>query len=350
MGAVRRIVLLVALCVLAGTLAACGSSEKEASGGSAATETPAAEEAKKALKVALVLPGPANDGGFNEVAFNSLPLLKDKLGAETAFSESVAVPKFEQTYENYITQGFDVIVGQGFQFSDVANKLAPDNPDTSFLVNNSTTVDAGPNAAGLNLKVQDSAYMAGYVAALASKTKKVGAIGAMPFPPIVAQMEAYALGAKAADPAVEVKKSFLGSLTDVEKGKESARAMASGDVDVIFHVADAAGPGIIEAAKAAGIKAIGFTSDQNELAPDTVITSNLVNQAEAIHLAVKSIVDGSFKGGTIDYGLDSGVVNIAPIRGLPADQVSDIEAKVEKVREQILSGELNVPFIPKPTT
>ncbi len=328
MGAVRRIVPLVVVLALLCALAACGSSQ-DGSGSTSASNS-------REMSVALVLPGPANDGGFNEVAFKSLPVLRAKLGARTAFSESVAVPSFQQTFQSYITQGFKVVVGQGFQFSDVVNQLAPQNRSTYFLVNNTNLVKAQPNAAGLNPKVQDSAFLAGYVAGLATRTNKVGAIGAMPFPPIVADIEAYALGAKAANPHVVVQKTYLGSLTDVSKGKETAQAMASDKVDVIFHVADAAGPGIIEAAKAAGIKAIGFTSDQNALAPDTVITSMLVNQAQAIYLAVRSIADGSFKGGTIEYGLDSGVVGIAPVRALPADE--------------ILAGKRTIPFIPKPTS
>ncbi|MGN6187723.1 MAG: BMP family lipoprotein [Conexibacter sp.] len=346
MGAVRRIVPLIVVAVSMWALAACGGSQGGSTDGSGSTSTSGSGK----TSVALVLPGPANDGGFNEVAFESLPVLRAKLGAKTAYSESVAVPSFQQTFQNYITQGFKVIVGQGFQFSDLVNQLAPQNKSTYFLVNNTNLVKAAPNAAGLNPKVQDAAFLAGYAAGLATRTNKVGAIGAMPFPPIVADIEAYALGARAANPQVEVRKSYLGSLTDVEKGKETARAMASDHVDVIFHVADAAGPGIIEAAKAAGIKAIGFTSDQSKLAPDTVITSMLVDQARAIFLAVRSITDGSFKGGTIDYGLDSGVVGVAPIRALPAAEAASIQAKVDAVRKQILAGKRTVPFIPKPTS
>jgi len=345
MDAVRRLVLLVAVCALAVAIAACGSSNQGSSGGSSGGGASSAK-----TSVALVLPGPANDGGFNEVAYKSLPVLRAKLGAKTAFSESVPVPSFEQTFQNYINQGFKVIVGQGFQFSDAANKLAAENPHTYFVINNSTFVKPAANAAGLNLKLQEHGYLAGYVAGLVTRTNKVGAIGAMPFPPIVSDIEAFALGAKAANPNVEVKKAYLGSLTDVSKGKETAQAMASDKVDVIFHVADAAGPGIIEAAKAAGIKAIGFTSDQSAVAPDTVITSGLVDQAKAIYLTVKAIEDGTFKGGTIDYGLASGVVGLAPIRALPAAEAKAVQAKVDKVRQDIISGKLRVPFIPKPTS
>jgi basic membrane protein A len=342
MGAVRRIVPLVVVSALLCALAACGSSQN----GSGSTSASKSGQ----TSVALVLPGPANDGGFNEVAFKSLPVLRAKLGARTAFSESVPVTNFAQTYQDYITQGFKVVVGQGFQFSDTVNQLAPQNPKTFFVVNNSTFVKPAANAAGLNLKLQEHGYLAGYVAGLVTRTNVVGAIGGMPFPPIVSDLEAFALGAKAANPHVVVKKAYLGSLTDVSKGKETAGAMASDKVDVIFHVADAAGPGIIEAAKAAGIKAIGFTSDQNSLAPDTVITSGLVDQVKAIYLTVKSIADGTFRGGTIDYGLESGVIGLAPIRALPAAEAKDVQAKVDKVRQEIVAGKIRVPFIPKPTS
>jgi basic membrane protein A len=307
----------------------------------------AAQAQDEPLKVALVLPGSASDRGFNQSAFESLAELESRFGAETAYTENTPVPEFERAYRDYADQGYDVIIGQGFEFGDVTAAVAPDFPDTYFIVTNNPDV-AGPNMEGIQPLSHQSAYLAGVAAAMASESGKLGGIAGFEFPVIVAQMEAFRLGAQSVNPDADVRIAYLGSFEDVEKGKETARAMVSDGVDVIYHIADAAGVGVIEGAAEGGAKAIGWGKDQSDIAPDAVLTSQIVDQQEMIVEAVQAITDGTFTGEPVFYGLDTPVTGLAPITAVEDAKAAEIEAKVAEVRDQIIAGSLEVPFIPEP--
>ena len=330
--------------------AACGDDDdaattSEASGTTATTATTAAPA--DALRIALVLPGSANDGGFNQLAFESLALLEEEFGAETAFVESTPVNEYVKAYEDYANDGYDIVIGQGFQFGEVAAEVGPNYPDTLFLVTNNPAT-SGPNLQGLQPASQHAAYVAGVAAGHASESGKVGGIGGQPFPVVVAQIEAFRLGVLSVNPDADVTLTYLGSFDDVEKGKETARAMISDGVDVIYHIADSAGIGVIQATDEEGVLVIGWGVDQTELAPDAVLTSQIVDQRLLILEVVRTIVDGDFSGEQRFFGLDTPVLDMAPVRVVDADLAATIETAIDETTEGIIGGTIEVPFIAEP--
>ena len=341
-------VALLAACSGGGATTAPSAAPAESQAAATAAPVESVAPSAAALKVALILPGPASDKGFNQSAYEALAELQSKYGAETAYTESVAPNEFETAYRDYAGKGYDVIIGQGFEFGDVATKVAPDYPDVKFLVTNNPT-RAAANAEGLQPSSQDAAYLAGVVAGLATKSGKVGGIAGQQFPVIVAQMEAYKLGVLSVRPDASVTLTYLGTFDDVAKAKETAQAMISNGVDVIYHIADAAGVGVIQAADAGGILVIGWGKDQSELAPNAVVTSQIVDQKEMIVEAVGRIVDGKFAGEPQFFGLDTPVLGLAPIKAVDAAEAATIQAKVDEVKAAILSGAMKVPFITEPS-
>ena len=307
----------------------------------------AAAPAEEALRIALVLPGSANDKGFNQLAFESLPLLEAEFGAETAYVESTPVNEYVQAFEDFASDGYDIVIGQGFQFGEVATEVAPNFPDVIFLVPNQTNL-SGPNMQGIQPASHHAAYVAGVAAAMATESNQVGGIAGHAFPIIVAQMEAFALGVQSVNPDIDVTLTYLGTFDDVEAGKETARAMVSSGVDVVYHIADAAGVGVIQAAREEGVLAIGWGGDQTEIAPDTVLTSQLVNQTILMVESVRPVVDGTFDGQQRLMGLSTPVLGLAPIRVV--DNAAEIEAAVADIKAGIIDGSIEVPFIAEPSS
>jgi len=312
----------------------------------APTAAKAKEKTKEKFSVALVLPGSISDKGFNQSGYEGLQMIKNKLGVKTAFSENTPVTEFKQVYRNYADHGYNVIIGHGFEFGDVALKVAPDYPKTYFVVTSNPNA-AAPNVVSLQPKSEDAAYLAGVVAGLMTKSNKIGGVAGFDFPVIVSEMEAYKLGAKSVNPDVEVTLVYIGTFEDVGKAKEAALAQISVGADVMYHIADAAGLGVIQAAQEKGVYAIGWGKDQNAVAPKTVITSQIVDYARMMTLEVQNIMDGKFKGTVRFFGLKSGVVGLAPYHGLVPDEVA---SKVAKIKQEIIDGKLKVPFITKPTS
>ena len=293
------------------------------------------------IKVAMVLPGPIADQGYNQRAYEGLLMIEEELGAEVAFSESTAVADFDAVYRDFADRGFDLIIGHGFEFGEVALRIGPDYPDIHFVAGGNPDVSA-ENVAGVTGANWEPAWALGVLAALMSETGKIGAIGGFDFPTIVAQMENYRLGAESVRPDIETTIVYIGSFDDVAKGKEAALAQASAGADVIFHIADAAGVGIIQAAEDQGVYAIGYSIDQNPIAPDTVISTLLYDSAIQYLREAEKEQAGEWTGEVRLYGIGSGVTDIADFHGLVPDDVAE---KVYEVRSAIESGELEVPYI-----
>ncbi len=299
-------------------------------------------------RVALVLPGTINDNGFNQSAYSGLARIRKSLGVKTAFSELTPPPKFVSTIANYAAQGYDVVVGHGFEFGDPIMKIAKKYPKTVFFVTaGHHNVDGKlPNVASLAPAAREGAYIAGALAGLITKTNRIGIIGGFPFPPIVSQLEGFREGMKAVNPCAKGVISFISTFEDISKGKEAALAHISAGADVLYHVADHAGAGIVKAAEEKGVMAIGWGMDQYNQAPKAVIATHLVDWGGLwVNEVTKYFKTGKFKPGFFAFPMKTGVTDISEIHGNVSQSIKD---RVMKIRQEILDGKIKVPFIPKP--
>ena len=85
------------------------------------------------LRIALLLPGSLNDGGWNAAAYTGLMQLKDE-GYDVAFTENVTIAGIEEAMRNYAYEEYDLIIGHGFEFGEPAMRVAPEFPDVNFFV------------------------------------------------------------------------------------------------------------------------------------------------------------------------------------------------------------------------
>lgn len=243
--------------------------------------TQAASAPAKKLKVALVMSGVITDGSWNAAAYQGLmDAVKKFPDIETAYSESVPLADFENTYRDYASKGYNLIIGHGSQFADVTLLVAKDNPNTYFAVTNADVSAA--NVAGMDTKNEEVGYMGGFIAGLLSKTKTVGYVGGQEILAMKRAELGFVKGVPASCAECKPLVSYVGDSKDAVKGKETGLAMIDKGADVIYHSADAAGLGVIEAAKEKKIIMIGNTSDQSKLAPDNIVTSTVRNLAPVI--------------------------------------------------------------------
>jgi basic membrane protein A len=287
----------------------------------------------------MVLPGPINDKGFNQSGYDGLKQCETD-GAQINYQEKTPVPDFEKAFET-LAQSNDMVIGHGFEFGEIAHKVAPDFPDTDFVVTSNPLEPEDSNVQHLMPNSTQGAYLAGVAAGKTTTTNKLGGIAGFDFPVLQAQMKAVEAGAKSVNPKATLDTVYLGTFDDVAKGKEAARSQAASGVDVIYHIADAAGVGVIDGAEEEGIKAIGWGVDQNALAPKTVIASQLVDQAKMISDSCQEAIDGDWKGGLVVDGLQSGIVGLTKVKNAPAGT----QEAVDKARAAIIDGSADVPSV-----
>ena len=214
-------------------------------GGVACANTPE-ESSEGKMKVALVVSGPVNDGGFCAGAYEGLLLAEKDLDVQTAYTENVEITEIEAVFTDYASEGYDLIIGHGFQFGDPALKVGAKYPDTKFICTNANA--KSENVASYELGGKDGSYVLGALAAYMSTSNKIGMVAGIEGPSQIKIVEGYKMGAKSVNPDIEVFYTFTGSFTDVAKGKDAATAMIDSGADVISHCANQAGTGAIKAA------------------------------------------------------------------------------------------------------
>lgn len=341
----RKFISLMLVAFMLGTLlfsAGCGQKPAETpKAGEPAKSEPAKQEPAKKFRVGLLLPGTINDQGWNATAYAGLMKIKEGLGAEVAFAEKVAPSDYEEVFRGYASQGYDVVFGHGFEFGDAAKKVAKEFPKVKFIVT-STTIFQEPNVSSIKNDSLQQGFLAGVVAGLLTKSNVIGSVGGMEIPPITEYNKGFEMGSKYVNPKVKALTAITGSFDDAAKAKETAVAMIKQGADIVTHDADQAGLGVIEAAKANKVPAIGAVGDQASLAPDLIITSALNDMAKAFVVAAKMAKDGSLKPQSYTMGVKEGVVGLAPFRNFEGKLTAEQKAKIQEVLKDLETGKLDV--------
>ena len=345
----KFVAMALSLTMAVSMLTACGGGSKETKAetkAESAAQTTAESASEKAaegepLKVALCVTGAVNDMGWCQSAYDGLKLLEEKYGAEIAYTENIQAADIVAAFTDYAANGYDIVIGHGFQFGDPALEVGAQYPDTKFIC---VEADASAdNVASYVMKCEEGGYIEGILAAHMTESNKIGFIGPIEGASLIKIMNGFEDGAKSVNPDIEVQTAWTGSFTDTALAKEAAQAMIDGGVDFIAHDANDCGNGAIAAAQEAGIYATGDSYDQHELAPETVLTSSMYHVPVLIEAAYNDIVNGEFKGEVKYLGMAEGVVEMAPYYDMESVIPEDVRKEIAELIEQIKSGEFVVP-------
>ena len=345
----KFVAMALSLTMAVSMLTACGGGSKETKAetkAESAAQTTAESASEKAaegepLKVALCVTGAVNDMGWCQSAYDGLKLLEEKYGAEIAYTENIQAADMVAAFTDYAANGYDIVIGHGFQFGDPALEVGAQYPDTKFIC---VEADASAdNVASYVMKCEEGGYIEGILAAHMTESNKIGFIGPIEGASLIKIMNGFEDGAKSVNPDIEVQTAWTGSFTDTALAKEAAQAMIDGGVDFIAHDANECGNGAIAAAQEAGIYATGDFYDQHELAPETVLTSSMYHVPVLIEAAYNDIVNGEFKGEVKYLGMAEGVVEMAPYYDMESVIPEDVRKEIAELIEQIKSGEFVVP-------
>jgi basic membrane protein A len=351
-------------------LAACGSSgggggsTSPAGGGS----TPAGGGSSKPasqVKVGMAYDiGGRGDKSFNDLAAAALDKAKSDLGVQVKELAATA-GEAEQAKESRLTllaqQGYNPIVAVGFAYATAVSKVVPQFPSTHFAIvddagNCSDKASGGlgvqPNVTCLLFKENESSFLVGVAAALATKTKNVGFIGGVNVPLIQKFQAGFDAGVHAIDKSIKIQVKYLtqppdfNGFKDPAKGKTAALGMYNAGADVVYHAAGGSGAGLFDAAAAQKKWAIGVDSDQYQSAPANekkyILTSALKGVDTAVFKFIQDNVNGQFQAGIQTFGLKENGVGYATSN--PA--INPYKAKIDEYKQKIIDGTITVPTTP----
>ncbi|MDM8537261.1 BMP family ABC transporter substrate-binding protein [Desulfobacterales bacterium HSG17] len=220
---------------------------------------------------------------------------------------------FDRLVTKAIEKGFDPIVCIGFSFGSAIRELAPKHPDKHFIIIDD--IIEAENVQSIVFREEEGSFLMGYIAAMVSKTGKIGFVGGMDCEMIRKFGCAYAQGALQYNSDIQVRVVMTGTTSqawvDPDRGYALTRELIQDGIDVVFHAAGLTGTGVIRAAADTEIYAIGVDSNQNSLAPGFVLTSMLKRLDVVVFTALSQAADRAWQSGYQRLGLKEGAISWA---------------------------------------
>ena len=279
------------------------------------------------------------DKSFNEAAYNGMERWKKETGKNYLEFEVTNEAQREQAIRRMAERGASPIIAMSFSQASAIEKVAKEFPKLQFAIID-MVVDL-PNVQSVVFKEQEGSFLVGMMAAMASKTGKVGFVGGMDIPLIRKFQCGYEQGAKFTNAKAEVFSNMTGTTgaawADPARGSELAKAQFGKGADVVFAAAGGTGIGVYQAAKDAGKLAIGVDSNQNHIQPGTMLTSMLKRVDVAVYEAAKASKPGvtvlGLKEGGVDYAMDEHNAKLVS---------ADMKKAVEAAKGDIIAGKIKV--------
>lgn len=265
---------------------------------SACGQQPAEEatvETGEKLKVALILPGRKDDVSWNQAAFDGMnkAVQEAKVPVDLTVVEQVYDPvDIEPALRDYAKQGYDLIVGHGFQFQEPVIKVAEEFPDVNFAIG--TGFKLAPNVGVYDVKLEQGGYLMGLIAGALTENNLVGAVGGVDVSEIHRGHVAYLLGAQKTNPEAKVLNTFVGDFNDLAGAKEAAMSQINAGADLLWQSGDGVGIAVLGACKEQNTNCMGNVVNQTTLAPDNVIASFVYNWAPVYATMINETADKAY--------------------------------------------------------
>jgi basic membrane protein A len=314
------------------------------------------EDAGTGTRAGIVLDvGGRGDKSFNDGAYNGGERATRDLKARVRFIEPGEGSDREAGLRLLAAEGFDLIIGVGFIFTDDLTQLAKEYPSRRFAgvdyalqVDEQGNVVAPPaNLAALKFREEEGSFLVGALAALTSKTRKVGFVGGMDIPLIHKFEAGYRAGVKHVCPRCQVFVHYAGvtpeAFANPGRGKELGLSQYASGADIIFHASGSTGLGVFEAARLRNKLAIGVDADQYQEAPGFVLTSMVKGVDAAVFDAIQRVQNGTFTGGVYSFGLAEGGVGYVYDNNNRALIPESVRNRVEQLKQEIIAGRIKVP-------
>ncbi|MFF4956709.1 BMP family lipoprotein [Streptomyces sp. NPDC001222] len=341
----------MAVAVLAFAAAGCGKSSSESTGNSGGKNS--SGYSGKGIGLAYDIGG-KGDQSFNDAAFAGFQKAEKEFkigGRDVEPSDNETDADKVQRLEQLAKAGYNPIIGVGFVYAPAVKEVAAKYPKITFGIIDDAT-DKASNVADMVFHEEQSSYLAGVAAAKATKKNHIGFIGGVDIPLIHKFRAGFVQGAKSVNPKIKIESQYLtqtpqeGGFASPDKGKDAANGQIEAGADVLYQAAGLSGQGVIQAAAAHKVWAIGVDSDQYQQSAlakykDYILGSALKNVGGAVYDLTKSVVDGKPLTGEQRGDLKSGGVGFADSN--PKYQaMKDVVAAVEKAQQDIIDGKVTV--------
>jgi basic membrane protein A len=301
------------------------------------------QAASGAARIGMVTDvGGLGDRSFNDSANAGLVRAKTDLHAATTVLQSHSAADYQINMTVLANKEYDEIFAIGFLMAKDVDEVAERYAKRHFAIIDAV-VDR-PNVTSVTFKEEEGSFLAGALAAMTTKTKKIAFLGGLDIP-LLRKFEAgFAAGAREVDPSVTVLVKYVGSFEDVAAGKELAGVQFDQGADIIYVAAGKAGLGAIDQVKRReGAFVIGVDSDQDAIAPGKILTSMIKRVDIGVFRVSQQAVAHQPRAPRLILGLKEGGVGLTDFKYTKSVVTPQKTAVLDKLKAAIVGGKLAAP-------
>jgi len=253
-------------------------------------------------KVAFILDGPLNDGGFDTAISVGMQQVSHTFGSKVQVSYKLNVPESPQStqvIDSLVQAGDKMIFATSFGYHTYMAAAAKKYPSVKFLQYEST--ELAPNLSESYIGIDQAWYLAGMAAGALTKTNKLGFVASFPIPALLIQVNGFELGAQAVNPKATTRVLWMNSWYNPSNETQAAHSLASSGCDVLADGND--DPSVVEAGESLGIPVVGHDqAGMKSYAPKQWITGALFLFGPYYVSQIRAALGGTWHSSN-DYGL-----------------------------------------------
>lgn len=284
-------------------------------------------------KIGIVLSGSVQENGWNGMNYAGAQKACTSLGVRLLVKENVEEysGQCEEAVRELVEEGAGMILLTSYGYSEDVKDLVKEYPDIVFDVN--FFDHQGEQMNTYFVRMYQARYLSGIIAGMRTESNVVGYVAAIPNNEVNRGINAFTLGVKRRNPDAKVIVLWTGTWDDRDRETIAVEKLVqecSADV-VTYHQNQG---NVVEAAERLGVDSIGYHREFEGCSPH-YLTSVVCNWEKIYEKVISGYLKG--RGNAADsywIGMEADAVSLTPYSELVTDE---IQAEVEKAREQILS-------------
>jgi basic membrane protein A len=298
--------------------------------------------------------GRRDDRSYNQAAWEGLEQSEaEGLADWIAAIETVDARDYEENVGVFVDAGYDVIVTVGSAMDEATRAAALKYPEIYFIGVDQPQAaedDAIPNLAGVVFPEDQLGFLAGALAAMMSRSGKIGAVCVSDaWPPAQLYGEGYRAGADYVNPAVEASVVYHDevdldkSFSDPEWSAAETNGLIDSGADVIFGVGGTTGDEALLTAAKRGAYAVGADMDQFFLLPlaaPKLLTSAMKLVTPAVVDLIGEAKQAQSRAGVFLFGDYAGQVGLAPYHDLDPAIPETVKSRMIELSQALSSGQV----------
>jgi basic membrane protein A and related proteins len=264
------------------------------------------------LRIGFVYVSPVSDAGWTyQHNVGRLQMEKALAGrVTTTFVEKVREgPDAERVIRDLASQGHRLIFTTSFGFMEPTLRVAREFPDVAF--EHATGYKVASNVSTYNARFYEGRYLAGIIAGRMSKSNTIGYVAAVPIPEVLQGINAFTLGARSVNPAMQTRVIWTNTWFDPGRERDAAFTLIGQGADVLTHHTDSSA--VPQAAEARGAYAVGYHSDMSRIAPKMHLASVTHHWGHYYEQRALTVLEGKWKPGSVWGGMREKFVHVDPI-------------------------------------